>query len=85
MIGKSYLKIDDRGVESKLSIFSKEVIKYKWDEIEELKIKLFGVQVKINTHWKTIDLDKLSDDNLKAVKQIFKDFQANLSNRIEAV
>ncbi len=81
MIGKSYFKIDDHCVESKLSIFSKKVLKYNWDEIEELKIKLFDIQVKINKHWKSIDLEKLSDDNLKSVKQIFKDFQANLESR----
>lgn len=81
LIGKSYFKIDDRSIESKLSLFNKKVMNYKWDEIEELKIKLFEVQVKIHNHWNSIDLEKLSDDNLKSVKQVFKDFQAKLERR----
>lgn len=85
MIGKSYFKIDDQSIEIKLSIFSKKVMRNEWDKIEDVKIKLFEVKVKINNHWESIDLEKLSDDNLKTVKQVFEEFKANLDKMEVAV
>ncbi|MCK5371410.1 MAG: hypothetical protein KAQ62_22770, partial [Cyclobacteriaceae bacterium] len=72
LLGKSYFKLDDSGVEIKLGIFSKKVIKFRWDDMEDVKIKLFEIIVKSDNHWESIDLEKLSDDNLKAVKKVFQ-------------
>ena len=81
LLGKSYFKMDDSGVEIKLSIFSKKVIKFRWDDMEDVKIKLFEIKVKSDNHWESIDLEKLSDDNLKAVKKVFQDIQEKQPDR----
>ena len=81
LIGKSYFKMDEFGVEIKLSIFSKKVIKFRWDDIEDVKIKLFEIKVKRDNHWESIDLEKLSDDNLKAVKKAFQNIQEKQPDR----
>ena len=81
LLGKSYFKIDDSGVEIKLGIFSKKVIKFRWDDMEDVKIKLFEIIVKSDNHWESIDLEKLSDDNLKVVKKAFLDTQEKQPDR----
>jgi len=81
LIGKSYFKMDESGAEIKLSIFSKKVMKFRWDHMEDVKIKLFEIKVKIDNHWESIDLEKLSDDNLKAVKKAFQDIQEKQPDR----
>ena len=81
LLGKSYFKLSDSDIEIKLSIFSKKVIKFRWDDIEDVKIKLFEIKVKRDNHWESIDLEKLSDDNLKAVKKAFQNIQEKQPDR----
>ena len=81
LLGKSYFKLSDSGIEIKLNIFSKKVIKFRWDDIEDVKIKLFEIKVKSDNHWESIDLEKLSDDNLKAVKKAFQDIREKQPDR----
>ena len=81
LIGKAYFKINDTGVIYKSSVIRKKIVQYNWNEIEDIKIKLFEVELKINNKWISIDLEKLSDDNLKSVKEVFKNFQASLATR----
>jgi len=81
LIGKAYFKINDSGIIYKSSIFRSKIVQYYWSEIKDIKIKLFEVELKINDKWVMIDLEKFSDDNLKSVKDAFKDFQTNRMNR----
>ena len=69
LLGKSYFRINDKVVSCKLTLFSKKTIDVKWEEIEDIRIKLFEVQLKVNDEWIAINLEKLSDDNLKIVKE----------------
>ncbi len=79
LIGISYVKIDDNAIKLKSQMLSKKVLKIHWKEIEEVKVKLFEVHLKLKGRWEIINLEKLSDDNLKLVKQQFLDFEQNLS------
>lgn len=81
LIGKTYFKISDQGLECKLNIFSKKVIQINLTEIQDMKIKLFEVKVQINNQWESINLEKLSDDNLKSVKDIFSKVQSKIVGR----
>lgn len=81
LIGKTYFKISDQGLECKLNIFSKKVIQINLSEIQDMKIKLFEVKVQINNQWESINLEKLSDDNLKPVKDIFLKVQSKIVGR----
>ncbi len=81
LLGKSYINITGRGIECKLDIFSKKVIQINWSEIQDMKIKLFEVKVQINNQWESINLEKLSDDNLKSVKDIFSKVQSKIVGR----
>jgi len=62
-------------------MFSKKVIMHQWHDAEDIRIKLFDVQVKVKKQWESINLEKLSDDNLKSVKEIFSDFQSKFKKR----
>ena len=74
-IGKSYLKMDDDSIEFKPEIMRKKATKIHWKNIEEVKVKLFEVHLKLKNGWEIINLEKLSDDNLKTVKQVFADIR----------
>lgn len=78
LIGKSYLKMDETVIELKPAMMSKKVLKIQWEDIEELNMKLFEVHLRIKNKWQSINLEKLSDDNLKAVKQVFANYQEKL-------
>lgn len=80
-LGKSYLKIDPQGIACKPQMFNKNIISVLWSEIEEVEIKLFEIKLKVRGKWSSIDLEKLSDNNLKLVKQTFQNFQAELIKR----
>jgi len=72
LLGKSYFRINNEGISCKMSIFSKKTIDLKWEEIDEIRIKLFEIQLKVNNQWTSINLEKLSDDNLKNVKDMLE-------------
>jgi hypothetical protein len=72
LLGKSYFRINDQGISCKMSLFSKKTIDLKWEEIDDMRIKLFEIQLKINNQWISINLEKLSDDNLKNVKEMLE-------------
>lgn len=78
-IGKSYLKVEDDTLEHKPQMISKKVVKIHWKDIEEVKVKLFEVHLKLKNRWEMINLEKLSDDNLKLVKQRFQDYAQKLN------
>lgn len=81
LIGKSYLKMDNDSIEFKPQILAKKVLKVHWKEIDEVKVKLFETHLKLEDKWEIINLEKLSDDNLKLVKQLFLDFEQKLSQK----
>jgi len=56
-------------------MMSKKVTQVHWKDIEQVKVKLFEVHLKLKNRWEIINLEKLSDDNLKTVKQIFADIR----------
>ena len=68
-----------------MHLFSKRVINQSWDEIHDIKLKLFEVQIKTNKEWISINLEKLSDDNLKLVKSAFEGYQKLLPERAKVV
>jgi len=74
LFGKSYIKMDDSGFEIKMDILNKRILKADWSAVTELKIKLFEIQVKIDNHPESINLEKLNDDNLKPIKQRFEEY-----------
>ena len=75
LLGKSYFKIDEWGIECKVDLFNSGVTKVPWQCIEDMKIRLFEVDLKVGDQWVTINLEKLSDDNLKIVKHHFQEYQ----------
>lgn len=81
LFGKAYIKWDDTGLTYKPGIFKREEIYFKWDEIQDLRVKLFEVEVKKDDEWITLNLEKLSDDNLKLIKQAFRDKEQQLTRR----
>lgn len=85
LFGKAYFKINNAGIIYKMRMFDSKIVQYTWDEIDEIKIKLFEVELRIDNKWVSVNLEKLSDDNLISVKSIFHDFQANLHKREVAI
>ena len=81
LIGRSYFNVNEIGFGCKLGLFNKKIIEAKWSEIEDIKIKLFKVELKIDDKWVSIDLEKFTDDNLKAVKEAFKKVQSKIADR----
>jgi hypothetical protein len=79
LFGKAYFKIDYNGIIYKPSIFRKEIVQYYWSEIDDIKVKLFEVELKIKEKWVSINLEKFSDDNLKSVKETFKEIQLKIA------
>lgn len=78
LLGKSYFKLTEKGVEYKLDIFHKKINSFNWNEVEFISIKLFEIKVKVNKQLETINLEKLSDENLQLVKEIFKKRQSEI-------
>lgn len=85
IFGKAYIKINDTGVIYKSSVVRNKIAQYDWSEVKDIKIKLFEVELKMNDKWVSIDLERFTDDNLKSVKEVFKNFQTNLTNREIAI
>ena len=83
LLGKSAFIINERGFSSKLDMFYKKVIMHQWNDLDEIRIKLFEVQVKVKQQLESINLEKLGDDNLKNVKEIFSDFQSKFKKETE--
>ena len=81
LFGKAYIKINDEGIIYKSSVFRNKLEQYNWSEVEDIKIKLFEVELKINDKWVSIDLEKFTDDNLKAIKEAFKSVQSKIADR----
>jgi hypothetical protein len=44
----------------------------------DMNVKLFEVQIKTRQGWHIVDLEKLSDNNLKLVKERFKSKKSKL-------
>jgi len=85
LLGESYFNLDDTGFACKLDLFRKKVVQYQWTDIEDIEVKLFEVQVQVKGHWESINLEKLSDENLKIIKSIFSDFQSKFEEKQAAV
>lgn len=81
LIGKAYIKWDETGLAYKPGIFKRKEIYFKWDEIQEVRVKLFEVEVRKAGKWISINLEKLNDVNLKFIKQIFQDKAQQLTKR----
>ena len=43
LIGKSYFKLTEEGVEYKLDMFNKKIHSFKWKDVEFISIKLFEI------------------------------------------
>jgi len=71
--GKSYFLIDDHGFQCKLSLWRKKTISYNWSEISEIKVKLFEIRLLVKGSWISLNLERLSDEHLKLVKEAFKE------------
>lgn len=78
LIGKSYFKINEEGVECKPDMFKRKIISFNWKDVEFISMKLFEIKVKANNVSETINLEKLTDENLQLVKSIFKNHQKDL-------
>jgi hypothetical protein len=52
-----------------------------WVDVQDIKLKLFEVQLLVKDEWISINLEKLSDDNLKLVKNAFEEFQKHLDEK----
>ena len=78
LIGKSYFKITEDGVEYKLDMFNKKIHSFRWKDVEFISIKLFEIKVKVNNQLESINLEKLSDENLQLVKGVFKKHQSEI-------
>ena len=79
LFGKAYFKINEMGVIYKSSAFRNKIVQYNWSEVEDIKIRLFNVELKIKEKWVSINLEKFSDDNLKSVKEAIEEIQSNIS------
>lgn len=73
-----YLRIDEHKIETNTGGFlAKPRITY-WDTVKTMEIKLFEIQVTTTDgRVEKIDLDKLTDDNLKIVKEFIRAIKAN--------
>jgi hypothetical protein len=80
-LGKSYFKMDKKGVECKLRIFSKNTVSINWSDIEGIEVKLFEARIKTHKGSTKINLEKLSDDNLKLVKEKLLEFKNHLAQK----
>jgi hypothetical protein len=78
LLGKSYFKVTEDGVEYKLDMFNKKINSFKWKDVEFISIKLFEIKVKVNNQLESINLEKLSDENLQLVKGVFKKHQSEI-------
>jgi hypothetical protein len=81
LLGHSYFRMDDNGFACKMDLFSKKVIQVSWIDIQDIVLKLFEVQLMVNGAWISINLEKLSDDYLKMVKNAFEEFQKHLDEK----
>jgi hypothetical protein len=81
LLGKSYFKIDDWGIECKIGMFNSKVEKVAWKDIDDMKIRLFEVDLKVGDEWRNINLEKLGDDNLKVVKQYFQKYRQHILDK----
>lgn len=81
LLGKTFIKIDDAGVVYKPGIFARKVIYLKWEEIQEVRVKLFEILVKRDDEWISVNLEKLNDENLKSIKKIFQGKEQYKSRR----
>lgn len=81
LLGHSYISMDENGFSCKMDIFSKKVFQVSWVDVQDIKLKLFEVQLMVNGAWVSINLEKLSDDNLKLVKNAFEEFQKHLDEK----
>jgi hypothetical protein len=81
LLGKAFIKIDDAGLVYKPGIFSRKVIYLRWDEIQELSVKLFEIMIKRDDEWISVNLEKLNDENLKSIKKIFQEKDQQESKR----
>ena len=78
LLGHAYLRMDEKGFSCKMELFSNTVVQFSWDEVQIIKVKLFEVHLKLNDRWEVVNLEKLSDDNLKLVKSALAEFQKEL-------
>lgn len=78
IFGRSYFQFDDNGFEYKLSPFKKRIYRFEWNQVMDMNVKLFVVQIKTREGWHIVDLEKLSDNNLKLVKERFKSKKSEL-------
>lgn len=81
LIGKSYFKINDIGIIYKSSIFRNKIAQYNWSEVEEIKIRLFELELKIGNRWVSINLEGLTDDNLKSAKEVLLKIQSEIDEK----
>lgn len=84
LLGETYFRVDEIGFSCKLDLFSKKTISLSWNEIQDIKLKLFEVKVKTGDGWLSINLEKLSDDNLKLVKKAFEKNHKSISKYEQA-
>lgn len=80
-LGHSYIRMDENGLSCKMDLFNKKVIQVSWVDIQDIKLRLFEVQLMVNGKWVSINLEKLSDDNLRLVKNTFEEFQKHLDGK----
>lgn len=81
LLGHYYIRMDENGFSCKMDLFSKRVIQVSWVDIQDIELKLFEVRLMVNGKWVSINLEKLSDDNLKLVKNAFQEFQKQLDEK----
>lgn len=71
--GKSFFQMDDQGFRCKLNVLKKKTTSYNRNDISEIKVKLFEIRLLVNDRWVSISLEKLADDHLKLVKDVFRE------------
>ena len=72
-IGKAYLKIENNEIKYKSSPTSRKIVRIDINEIEKIIVNLFSVKVLLNDQSTIhLDLNNLSDENLKLVKSTFR-------------
>jgi hypothetical protein len=52
-----------------------------WVDVQDIKLKLFEVQLLVKDEWISINLEKLSDDNLKLVKSSLGRYQKRFEEK----
>ena len=81
LFGKSFISWDEAEFRYKPAILKRKVLKFNWNDVTSVEVKLFEVIVRVNGRIEMINLEYLSDANRKVVREHFKKVAAEVNSQ----